>query len=284
MSEVIISIKNVTHEYFNKKKRKSKIALKDVSLNIKKGEVFGLLGPNGAGKSTLIKIMTTLLISTLGKVTIFGKDIIAERNYIRKHIGLVIGGERGLYWKLTGKENLYLFAELYNLKPDIYKKRVEKLLSLVGLAESKDQLVSTYSKGMKQRLHIAKGLLIDPDILFMDEPTLGLDVQVAIEIKKIIKDLAKLGKTIIYTTHYMHEAEEICDRIAFLKEGRVVEIDSPENLKNKLRETNIVSIYFSEFNRNDLTTKDILSKELGIVEPIARLAPFINFWGEKDNY
>ncbi|WP_339317104.1 ABC transporter ATP-binding protein [Paenibacillus sp. FSL R10-2734] len=245
-----IYVSDLSHIYESKKGKVT--ALKNLNLDINKGEIFGILGPNGAGKTTLIKILSTLLIPMNGNVEILGYDILKFRNIIRKEIGLISSGERGLYWKLTGKENLKYFAELNNLKSSSYKQKINEILEFMGLSDSKDKLVSTYSKGMKQRLHIARGLLTDPKILFMDEPTSGLDIEVSKEMQNLIKDLSKEGKTIVYTTHYMKEAEELCDRIAFLKKGRLVELNTPEYLTQSLKGVNITRIEFQEVSKLDV--------------------------------
>jgi ABC-2 type transport system ATP-binding protein len=246
----VICVSDLSHIYESKKGKVE--ALKNLNLDIKNGEIFGVLGPNGAGKTTLIKILSTLLIPMNGDVEILGYDILKFRNIIRKEIGLISSGERGLYWKLTGKENLEYFAELNNLKSSSYKPKIKEILEFMGLYDSKDKLVSTYSKGMKQRLHIARGLLTDPKILFMDEPTSGLDIEVSIEMQNLIKELSKNGKTIVYTTHYMKEAEKLCDRIAFLKKGRLVELNTPDYLTQSLKKVNVVRIEFQEMSHLDI--------------------------------
>lgn len=208
-------------------------ALKDISFSINEGEVFGILGPNGAGKSTLIKIMSTLLKEDSGKLEIMGLDIDKNEKEIRKKINLITGGERGLYWRLTAKENLEYFAELYGIHGEKKKKIVNKLIKFVGLFGREDEKVEKYSKGMKQKLQIARGLINDPQIIFLDEPTLGLDVFSAKNLRKMIKDLSREGKTIIYTTHYMKEAEEVCDRVLFINNGEILDIGNVEEIKKR---------------------------------------------------
>ena len=219
-------------------------ALKDISFSIKKGEIFGILGPNGAGKSTLIKIMATLLKEDSGSIKILGLDVDKNEKVIRQKINLITGSERGLYWRLTARENLEYFAELYGISKKNKKNLIDKLVKLVGLFGREDEKVEKYSKGMKQRLQIARGLINDPQIIFLDEPTLGLDVLSAVNLRKLIKELSREGKTIIYTTHYMKEAEEICDRVLFINKGKVLDIGNIDDLKRKNLKNKKMIIYW----------------------------------------
>jgi len=235
--EVVAIVKNLKREYVVKRsifgKPIKKIeALKGISFEVKKGEIFGLLGPNGAGKTTTIKILTTLLLPTSGQVYVLGYDVKKHTKEIRKRINLVMGGERNLYQRLSALENLEYFADLYGLPVRGRKEKILSLIEMVGLPRSRiNDRVETYSKGMKQRLQIARALLNDPDVLFLDEPTVGLDPAGARALRELVKKIRKQGKTVILTTHYMYEAEELCDRIAFLKEGSILMIDTPEALK-----------------------------------------------------
>ena len=219
-------------------------ALKDISFSIKKGEIFGILGPNGAGKSTLIKIIATLLKEGSGSIKILGLDVDKNEKVIRQKINLITGSERGLYWRLTARENLEYFAELYGISKKNKKNLIDKLVKLVGLFGREDEKVEKYSKGMKQRLQIARGLINDPQIIFLDEPTLGLDVLSAVNLRKLIKELSREGKTIIYTTHYMKEAEEICDRVLFINKGKVLDIGNIDDLKRKNLKNKKMIIYW----------------------------------------
>ena len=219
-------------------------ALKAISFSIKKGELFGILGPNGAGKSTLIKIMATLLKEDSGSIKILGLDVDKNEKVIRQKINLITGSERGLYWRLTARENLEYFAELYGISKKNKKNLIDKLVKLVGLFGREDEKVEKYSKGMKQRLQIARGLINDPQIIFLDEPTLGLDVLSAVNLRKLIKELSREGKTIIYTTHYMKEAEEICDRVLFINKGKVLDIGNIDDLKRKNLKNKKMIIYW----------------------------------------
>jgi len=214
----------------------------DISFNVEKGEIFGLLGPNGAGKTTTIRMLTTMLIPTSGVAWVLGKDVTKEEVAIRKRINLVSGGERGLYYRLTGRQNLRFFSELYGIDPKTRDRRIEELLQLVDLTESADQRVEDYSRGMKQRIHIARSLVNDPEVLFLDEPTLGLDPEIAREIRALIRRMAGMGTTILLTTHYMFEAEELCDRIGIISEGRLVALGNSLELKDSVNNATVIHV------------------------------------------
>lgn len=217
-------------------------AVKDVSFDIKRGELFGLLGPNGAGKTTTVKMLTTLLIPTAGTATILGHDVVDDAQLIRGKIGFVFGGERGLYWRLSAFDNLRYFASLYRIEPDVAKKRIPYLLEMVGLKGRGDEKVEGYSRGMKQRVHIARMLLHDPAVLFLDEPTMGLDPVGARELRGVVRNLQSEQKTILLTTHYMFEADALCDRIAVIKNGEIVALDTPENLKHNVQDLSVIEL------------------------------------------
>jgi ABC-2 type transport system ATP-binding protein len=218
------------------------VAVDDVTFDIQQGELFGLLGPNGAGKTTTTKMLTTLLIPTAGKATIEGFDVVKEADPVRRRIGFIFGGERGLYWRLSGIDNLRYFASLYNVDPDETKKRIAYLLDMVGLTGRGDEKVQGYSRGMKQRLHVARTLLHNPDILFLDEPTLGLDPVGAREFRQVILNLQSEKKTILLTTHYMFEADALCDRFAIINHGRIIALDTPGGLKSRVHDMNVVEV------------------------------------------
>ncbi len=218
------------------------VAVDDVSFGIQEGELFGLLGPNGAGKTTTVKMLTTLLIPTGGTASVKGFDVVKQAEEVRKRIGFIFGGERGLYWRLSGIDNLRYFASLYTIDPDITKKRIPYLLEMVGLEGRGDEKVQGYSRGMKQRLHVARTLLHDPDVLFLDEPTLGLDPVGAREFRQVILNLQSEKKTILLTTHYMFEADALCDRIAVINRGCIVALDTPGGLKTHVRDLNVVEV------------------------------------------
>ncbi len=206
-------------------------ALKGVDLVVERGAIFGLLGPNGAGKTTLTKILSTLLLPTSGTALVLGHDVTRETDWLRPRMGLVLGGERGLYNRISGRENLRYFADLYGVPIAGRDARIREVLERVGLTDAADRRVEEYSRGMKQKLHIARGILHRPEILFLDEPTIGLDPKSARETRKLIRSLVTDGVTIFLTTHYMFEAEELCPRLAILSKGRIVARDTVDALR-----------------------------------------------------
>jgi len=232
----IAEVNNLSRTYQSKigmSKNKTIEALKSLSFTIEKGEIFGLLGPNGAGKTTTIKILTTLLAPTQGEAKILGYNCFGDESKIRPKINFVFGGERSLYWRLSAYDNLRYFGDLYKIPSKILKERIPHLIKLVGLQGREHERVESYSKGMKQRLQIARGLINDPEILFLDEPTIGLDPIGAKDLRNILLLLKKQNKTILLTTHYMYEADELCDRIAIIDHGKLLDLGTPLELKKK---------------------------------------------------
>ena len=209
------------------------VALDSLSLQVQPGEVYGVLGPNGAGKTTAIRIFSTLLIPTAGSAQVMGHDVVKAAGEVRRRIGLILGGERGLYERLTGRQNLQYFASLYLMSPRRGAERADAALEEVGLTHAADRKVEQYSRGMRQRLHVARGLLPDPDVIFMDEPTIGLDPEAAQDFRRLVPELRERGKTVLLTTHYMLEADVLCERIAVIDHGRLVALDTPEGLKRR---------------------------------------------------
>ena len=240
MSEVIIRTEKLSKNFVSKdrkgfrSKKKKVEALKDVDLEIAEGEIFGLLGPNGAGKTTLIKCLTTLLIPTSGKAWVNGFDILSQDNLVRASLGTMLMGERGLYWKLTGRENLDYFGALYHVPKEVRKRRIEELKELLELEEFLDRSVETYSSGQKMILAFAKALINEAPILILDEPTVTMDVPTARKLRRIVLDLNERGHTILYTTHLMAEAEELCDRVAIIDHGEIIAYGTPDALKASL--------------------------------------------------
>jgi ABC-2 type transport system ATP-binding protein len=215
---------------FEPRKKPPVVALDDVSLTIPVGEIHGLLGPNGAGKTTLVKILSTVLLPTSGHARVLGHDVTSETRAVRALIGIVFGGERGLYWRLTGRQNLEYWGALYKLSPRETKARAQQLIERVGLSERADERVETYSRGMKQRLHLARGLVGEATVLFLDEPTTGMDPLAAREFRTLIAELRDEGRTILLATHDMVEAETVCDRVTLIDRGKVIATESPRTL------------------------------------------------------
>ena len=240
-----IEVRNLGRDYKTtlgviRRSTKNVVAVEDISFDVEPGELFGLLGPNGAGKTTTVKMLTTLLIPTRGAARVLGHDVEREAEKLRSRIGFIFGGERGLYWRLTGVDNLRYFASLYHVDPDFANRRIPELLEMVGLGDRGQERVEGYSRGMKQRLHIARTLLHDPEILFLDEPTIGLDPVGARELRQVVRDLQSEAKTILLTTHYMFEADSLCQRIAVIDQGRIVALDTPEGLKKHVSDCSMV--------------------------------------------
>ncbi len=225
-----------------RKTAKTVQALEGVSFNVKKGEVFGLLGPNGAGKTTTIKILCTLIQPTSGEAYVNGYSITQEPQKARQSLGVMLTGDRTLYWKLTGRENLEYFAALYHMDREHAKKRIEYLLKLVGLEERQNTLVENYSTGMRIRLSFAKAILHEAPVLLLDEPTMSLDPQSARLIREIIQDLRKNGHAILLTTHYMDEADQLSDRVAVIDHGKIIALAPPAELKKSVMKSEVIEI------------------------------------------
>jgi ABC-2 type transport system ATP-binding protein len=227
-SDAAISIRGLTKRFGNI------TAVNQISLDIKKGELFGLLGANGAGKSTIIKMLTTMLTPTEGEARVWGHDVVKERNLVRSSIGVVFQ-DPAVDGMLTGRENLDFHGRMYGMDGELRKKRIEEVLELVDLVEKADEKLEEYSGGMQRRLEIARGLMHYPHVLFLDEPTLGLDAQTRRYIWQYIRNMnEEKGVTIILTTHYMEEADSLCDRVAIIDNGKIVALDTPENLKDEI--------------------------------------------------
>ncbi|MFD1147654.1 ABC transporter ATP-binding protein [Saccharothrix hoggarensis] len=205
-------------------------ALAGLTLDVPANEVHGLLGPNGAGKTTLCKILSTILLPTSGTAEVLGHDVVADAAEVRAHIGIVFGGERGLYGKLTARQTLRYWASLYKIPDARAKARADELLSRLGLDGKADDLVETFSRGMKQRVHLARGLVGDPKLILFDEPTTGMDPVAARDFRALIGELRDEGRTILITTHDMDEAEAVCDRVTLIDKGGVLATESPRGL------------------------------------------------------
>ena len=233
--EKAIEVQNLK-KYFKKTK-----AVDGISFYVERGDLFAFLGPNGAGKSTTIRILTTLASPTSGKVMVGGYDVVKDPKRVRAQIGLV-SDKLILYNKLTVLENIFFFSKLYGLDKKIIYQRAERLLTILDIWEHKDRLIDKLSTGMKQKVNIARALVPEPDILFLDEPTLGLDPFTTKKIRSFISELNEKGKTIILTTHILHEVELLANKVAIISKGKIVSVDTPRNLKKMFKEKEIVEI------------------------------------------
>jgi ABC-2 type transport system ATP-binding protein len=258
MERGAVEVEEITRVFEPKRKRDTRVvALDRVSLTIPEGEIHGLLGPNGAGKTTLVKILSTVLLPTDGRARVLGHDVVRDTKTVRPLIGIVFGGERGLYTRLTARQNLEYWGALYRLSHAEVKERTVELLRRVGLSDRADQRVEGYSRGMKQRLHLARGLIGDAKVLFLDEPTTGMDPIAGREFRTLIGDLKEEGRTILLATHDMVEAETVCDRVTLIDRGRIIATESPRTLGRLI----------SRFQRIDVEGADP-----GLLDEIARLA------------
>jgi ABC-2 type transport system ATP-binding protein len=239
---------------------KERIALTDINLEVPRGEFFGLLGPNGAGKTTLIKIMVTLLTPTSGRALVAGYDVAKDSQKVRPRINMVSGGESSGYGMLTVRENLWMFGQFYGMDNKTTWKRVDELLEIVGLKDRANTRTSDLSTGLRQKMNIVRGFLTDPEVVFLDEPTLGLDVGASRDIRTFVRAwmAAKPDRTVLLTTHYMAEADELCDRVAIINAGKVLACDSPTALKKRLQQDAIFHLDVSPLKNGALAAFNAL--------------------------
>src|SRR5690348_1681052 len=223
-------------------KREQFVAVNGIDLRVERGEIFGVLGPNGAGKTTTLRMLATLLEPTSGDVRILGIDVKTHPREIRANLGAMLSGERSLYWKLTARENLEYYAALYHVPPKEQRSRIDAALVAVKLMDRADDYVERYSTGMRQRLALARALLPDPPLVILDEPTVGLDPQAARDLRDRVRELKRQGRTVLLTTHYMEEADQLCDRVAIIDHGKIVALDTPAALKRTVRAEEIVRL------------------------------------------
>ncbi len=248
-SNPIISIKNVYKTYVGKHRKgffkteyREVHALKDVTIDVHRGEIFTLLGPNGAGKTTLVKILTTLLLPTRGTAFISGLDVLSESSKVRRIINAMLMGERSTYWKLSGRQNLEFFGALYYMDPKDIEEKIEELSKALKISDIIDRPVESYSSGQKYKLAFAKALINDPIVLFLDEPTATLDPRSANEMREMIKKTNKRGTTVFLTTHNMLEADELSDTIAILDFGQIIAVDTPQALKDQFLTEELIHV------------------------------------------
>lgn len=279
--EHIISMKDVRKNF------KDNIALKKLTFEVEEGEIFGFLGPSGSGKTTTIKLLTSQLIPTSGEVKVFGKEVYANKKYIYNNVG-ILSDNSGVYDRLSVGDNLMLYANIYGVS----KSSVEEILEKIGMSDTIKKEAKKLSKGMKQRLMIARAVLHKPKLLFLDEPTSSLDPGTALEIHRLLRKLNEEGTTIFLTTHNMEEADKLCDRVAFLNNGEIVEVGKPETLKLKYT-TNEIMIILKDSDKKIIIKNDVESAlkikqwmEMGNLLSIHSMEPslekiFLNLTGRE---
>ncbi|WP_460356219.1 ABC transporter ATP-binding protein [Actinoallomurus acanthiterrae] len=235
-----IEVRDLRRVYSGQGRRESKkpprVALDGISLSVRRGEVHGILGPNGAGKTTLVKILSTALLPTSGTARVLGHDVVADAARVRARIGVALGGERGFHVFLTAQQTLRFWAAMLGIPRADVKDRCDAVLARFALLDRADSPVRTFSRGMRQRLHLARALLPDPDVLFLDEPTDGVDPAARRDFRALVAELSAEGKTIVVTTHDTSEAEQICDRVTLMDRGRILVTDSPAALSSLIAE------------------------------------------------
>ncbi len=266
-----IKTENVSRIYKVRKHKNSKgeqqktlVALGGVNLEVYQGELFGLLGPNGAGKTTLIKILTTLLAPSGGTCYVDGYDVVKQANEVRRRINMVSGGETSGYGILTVKENLWMFSQFYGVAWKDANQQIDEMLRVVELEDKANARVSSLSTGQRQRMNFCRGFITDPHVVFLDEPTLGLDINAARIVRKFTRQWMEEhpGRTVLLTTHYMAEADELCDRIAIIDHGAVLACDTPANLKRLLQKNPVFEVKASGISGHDL---EVLGRAPGVV-------------------
>ena len=254
-----------------KKPASTLAALDNVTLSVNQGELFGLLGPNGAGKTTLIKILTTILAPSSGTAKVDGLDVEKDATELRKRINMVSGGETSGYGLLTVRENLWMFTQFYGIPSKQAYPRIDELIKIVGLEDKADTKSSNLSTGLRQKMNIVRGFMTDPQVLFLDEPTLGLDVTAARDIRQFVRRWVNEDKrrTLLLTTHYMVEADELCDRVAIINDGKVLAVDTPTALKATLAEQSLYQIQVSGMDDEDFELlKDIEGVSNGVLTQV----------------
>jgi len=254
-----------------KQPAKTLVALNHVTMQVQQGELFGLLGPNGAGKTTLMKILTTLLAPSSGTASVMGLDVNKDPDLIRQQINMVSGGESSGYGLLTVKENLWMFSQFYGIPTKMANKRIMELLKIVGLDDRANTKCSDLSTGLRQKMNIVRGFMTEPSVLFLDEPTLGLDVGASRDVRQFIRSWMEEDhqRTLLLTTHYMVEADELCDRVAIINQGRILACDTPTALKRRLQHDAIFNLLVSTLDDHDLDSlKQMPEVRLATMKPL----------------
>ena len=240
--DIVIRTEGLT-KIFEKGRKREVRALDNVDLEIRRGEVFGLLGTNGAGKTTLIRVLVGLLTPTEGRAVVLGKDVTEDVDYVRERVGL-LPQEAGIYERLTARENLVYYGGFYGIPEDELNRRADRLLEIVGLKDKEHYQVKGFSGGMKRKVLVARALVIEPEIIFLDEPTTGIDTLGARVVRNLLKKLSSEQKrTIILTTHDLNEVSELCDRVAILNDGKLVAVGKPSELEEKFRAANLEEVF-----------------------------------------
>jgi ABC-2 type transport system ATP-binding protein len=254
--------------FFGRRKTVATNAIDNLNLTIEKGLLFGLLGPNGAGKTTLVKMLCTLLPPESGTAKVNGYDIIKQQMQVKRSLGTLFSvGERGFFWRLSGYRNLEFFAAIYNVPRQKRQERIMEVLRLVGLEGSAFELYQKYSGGMKRKLSLARTLLPDPPIMLLDEPTVGLDVTSSRNIRDFVqRTVRETGKTILYTTHYVEEAAQICDKIGILRRGQLIACDTPDAIRGMIKERELVYIVVQEISPEQIEKMRALPNVISVTE------------------
>ncbi|ROR73235.1 ABC transporter ATP-binding protein [Bogoriella caseilytica] len=242
MSTPALALEGLTRT-FTRRRSAPRTALDAIDLVLPAGGVHGLLGPNGAGKTTLCRTVSTVLLPSAGRAAVLGHDVVADAAWVRREIGIVFGGDRGLYERLTAEENLHFWSAMHGLRGRAARRRSAELLERLGLAGRARERVETFSRGMKQRLHLARGLVADPSVLLLDEPTVGMDPVSAHDFRGLIGQLRSEGRTILLTTHDMAEAEAVCDTVTFVDRGRIVGAGTPSDVRRLLERGQRIRVY-----------------------------------------
>lgn len=270
-NDSILEMRDLTKVYSSR--NRTITAVDHVPLDVDRGEIFSLLGPNGAGKTTVVRMITTLETPTEGHLYVDGLDVTENPGEVREKVGLV-PQEEGLYGKLTAGETLDMMGALYDVPEDVLNERIEDILDLVNLKDRRDDLVNSFSGGMKQRLSLASGLIHHPELLILDEPTTGLDPQTRRRLWQLIRDLNDEGVTIFINTHIMEEAEALSDRVGIMNRGKLVEVDTPQNLKRMVTGGEIVNVSLDSSNKKkaiEIIEDEKLVREINETEEGVRL-------------